>query len=112
MIRSATTDIPRLLPNVDLPSYTYTTGQGLPHPFRDPKGHSHGKKGRTPKPLVAERWNESPAYLLALDHFNFGFYWEAHDEWERLARVSNPDSLVGRFLKGLVKMAAAGLKVR
>ena len=112
MNRAVTTDVPRLLPGTDLPGYTYTTGQGLPHPYRDPKGHSHGRKGRTPKPLIAPRWAESPAYLLALDHFNFGFYWEAHDGWERLSRVSDPEALCGRFLKGLVKMAAAGLKVR
>ena len=111
-MRQVATQVPRLLPSVDLPGYTYTTGQGLPHPYRDPKGHSHGKKNRTVKPLIANRWAESPAYLLALDRFNHGFYWEAHDEWERLTRVSNPEALVGRFLKGLVKMAAAGLKVR
>ncbi len=71
-------DIPRLLPSAPLPEYTYVTGAGLPHPYRDPKGHSHVKKNRTPKPLVAEAWAENRAYLLAIDYFNFGFYWEAH----------------------------------
>ena len=41
-----------------------------------------------------------------------GYYWEAHDEWERLWRVTGPDLTVGRFLKGLVKLSAAGMKVR
>jgi hypothetical protein len=49
---------------------------------------------------------------MALDFFNLGFYWEAHDEWDRLLRVTGPDCLPGTFLKGLVKMAAAGIKVR
>ena len=105
-------DVPRLLSAVDLPDYTYTTGQGLPHPYRDPRGHSHGKKNRTPKALIASQWAENATYLLALDYFNYGFYWEAHDTWERLSRVTGPDTLPGRFLKGLVKMGAAGLKVR
>ena len=105
-------DVLRLLPSAPLPEYTYVTGAGLPHPYRDPKGHSYQKKNRTPKPLVAEAWAENRNYLLAIDHFNHGFYWEAHDGWERLCRVSGADSLVGHFLKGLVKMAAAGMKVR
>ena len=41
-----------------------------------------------------------------------GFYWEAHEEWEKLWRVSGADTTVGRFLKGLIKLAAAGVKVR
>jgi hypothetical protein len=64
------------------------------------------------KPLIAEEWAENRSYLAAVDLFNHGYYWEAHEEWERLLRVSVPDSPVGRFLKGLVKLSAAGMKVR
>ncbi len=106
-------DIPRLLPKADLPGYTYVPGTETPHPFRDPKGHSHHLKGlKTAKPLIADSWAENRTYLLAIDYFNLGYYWESHDEWERLWRVSGPDSIVGRFLKGLVKLSAAGVKVR
>jgi hypothetical protein len=49
---------------------------------------------------------------MAMDFFNLGFYWEAHDEWERLLRATGPETLAGLFLKGLIKMAAAGIKVR
>lgn len=105
-------EVPRLLPSAPLPGYTYVTGAGLPHPYRDAKGHSYPRKNRTPKPLVPEDWAENRAYLLAVDYFNFGYYWEAHDGWERLCRVSGAESIVGQFLKGLVKMAAAGMKVR
>ena len=104
--------LPRLLPAVDVPGYTYTPGTETPHPIRDPKGHSHNRKGRPPKPLVAERWADNRTFLLAIDLFNLGYYWEAHEEWERLWRVSGPDSTVGRFLKGLVKLSAAGMKLR
>ncbi|QDT37195.1 DUF309 domain-containing protein [Stratiformator vulcanicus] len=105
-------EVPRLLPHIDLPEYTFITGRGLPHPYRDPRGHSHQKKNRTPKPLNAEAWAENRAYLLAIDLFNYGYYWESHDGWDRLCRVSGADTEVGKFLKGLVKMAAAGMKVR
>ena len=102
----------RLLPTTQLPSYTYIPGTETPHPYRDPKGHSYGQKNRTVKPLVPEAWAECRSYLIGLDYFNLGYYWEAHDEWERLWRVSGPDLLVGQFLKGLVKLAASGIKVR
>lgn len=109
---AADEDAPRLLPDTPLPDYTFTTGCGLPHPYRDPRGHSHARKNRTPKPLEAPRWAENRPFLMAVDYFNFGYYWESHDGWDRLGRVAVPESLVARFLRGLVKMAAAGLKVR
>src|SRR5690606_933206 len=99
----------RLLPAAELPRYTHIPGTGTPHPYRDPRGHSFNRKPPTPKPLNEDRWAECRSYLIGLDLFNLGFYWEAHDEWERLWRSSNPDSMVGKFLKGLVKLAAAGI---
>ncbi len=102
----------RLLPAAELPRYTYVPGVGAPHPYRDPQGHSYNRKPGLPKPLLESRWAESRSYLVSLDYFNLGFYWESHDEWDRLCRASGPDTTVGKFLKGLVKLAAAGIKVR
>lgn len=107
-----TSEIVRLLPSTELPAYTYIPGTETPHPIRDPQGHSHKRKGRPPKALAAETWADNRSYLLAIDLFNLGFYWESHEEWERLWRVSGPDSTAGRFLKGLIKLSAAGVKVR
>lgn len=102
----------RLLPAVDLPRYTHIPGSGTPHPYRDPRGHSYDRKPLQPKPLCETRWAENRSYLCGLDLFNLGFYWEAHDEWDRLFKMTTPDTLEGRFLKGLIKLAAAGMKVR
>lgn len=102
----------RLLPTADLPPYTYAPGSSAPHPFRDPEGHSYGQKNRTVKAISPNSWAESRCYLIALDCFNLGYYWEANDEFDRLHRASGPDTTVGRFLKGLVKLSAAGVKVR
>jgi len=102
----------RLLPNLELPGYTYIPGSETPHPIRDPRGHSYQRKNKSAKPLIPESWAENRNYLVALDFFNQGYYWESHEEWERLWRASGPDSLVGKFLKGLVKLSAAGVKVR
>jgi hypothetical protein len=102
----------RLLPSAELPAYTHVPGSDTPHPFRDPRGHSYQRKHPVPKGLTPDNWAENRSYLLAIDFFNFGHYWEAHEEWERLLRSSGVESLCGKFLKGLVKLAAAGLKVR
>lgn len=112
MTTRTATGIPRLLPTAELPPYTYIPGTETPHPFRDPQGHSYNRKSRTPPPLSAEDWADNRTYLLATDYFNLGYYWEAHEEWDRLWRVSGPETTVGRFLKGLVKLSAAGIKVR
>lgn len=104
--------IPRLLPSTELPAYTYVPGTDAPHPIRDPRGHSYQRRSPPPRGLTPMNWAENRSYLLGLDYFNHGCYWEAHEEWERLLRASIADSPVGRFLKGLVKLAAAGVKVR
>ena len=112
MVESAPCRPDRLLPSAELPAYTFVPGTATPHPVRDPRGHSHARKGRPSLPLTAENWADNRTYLLALDYFNSGYYWEAHEEWERLWRISGPESTVGRFLRGLIKLAAAGVKVR
>ncbi len=108
----ALADSPRFLPSAELPSYTYVPGTDTPHPIRDPRGHSHQRKGKVSKALVPEQWADNRSYLMAIDLFNHGYYWEAHEEFERLWRACGADTLVGRFLKGLVKLSAAGVKVR
>jgi uncharacterized protein len=83
------------------------------HTFPPP---THRTRSVIPKATVtvakAGHRQLSTNFLLAIDLFNCGYYWEAHEEWERLWRASNPESIVGRFLKGLVKLSAAGVKVR
>ena len=45
---------PRLLPTAELPAYTYVPGSGVPHPIRDPRGHSYNRKNRSVRALVPE----------------------------------------------------------
>lgn len=112
MLQSPDREYTRLLPSAELPKYTYVPGSGVPHPIRDQRGHSYNRKAPPPMGLEPETWAENRSYLWALDLFNSGFYWEAHEEWERLWRATGADTTMGRFLKGLIKLAAAGVKVR
>ncbi len=84
----------RLGPTIPLPPYSYVPGHGLPHPINDPQGHSFNTQhpphvipelppDRTSRrhALAAFLATNSP-WLYALDLFNAGFYWEAHEAWE------------------------------
>jgi predicted metal-dependent hydrolase len=47
-----------------------------------------------------------------LDLFNHGYYWEAHEVWESLWHACGRSGQTADFLKGLIKLAAAGVKHR
>lgn len=103
--------LPRLAPDVPLPPYTYVNGRS-PHPLSDPAGHSYGLAPDPVPALDPERWRESRTYLVGIDLFNHGFYWEAHEAWERLWHACQRKGPVADFLKALIKLAAAGVKAR
>lgn len=101
----------RYAPDIPFPPYSYVTGR-FPHPTRDPAGHSHGHVEAPPPAVEPASWNKSRIYLRALDLFNHGYYWEAHEAWESLWHVAGRRGAIADFLKGLIKLAAAGVKVR
>jgi hypothetical protein len=101
-------DIPRFLPGVPFPPYTYVPGQ-TPHPVSDPAGHMHGEAPQ-PAELLVDDWPRCHAYLRGIDLFNHGYYWEAHEVWESLWHAAGRTGPVADFLKGLIKLAAAGVK--
>ena len=55
-------------------------------------------------------WSQSHDYLLGCDLFNHGYYWEAHETWEGLWNACGRSGTTADFLKGLIKLAAAGVK--
>ena len=92
---------PRYVPQRSFPPYSYVPGK-FPHPLSDPAGHSYGV------PPVAG----DDAFLQAVDLFNHGYYWEAHEAWESLWHAAGRTGPRADFLKGLIKLAAAGVKAR
>jgi hypothetical protein len=103
--------IPRLVPEQAFPPYAYVPGL-FPHPVSDPRGHSFGVKPVRRDPLDSDHWRLCRPYLYGVDLFNHGYYWEAHEVWEGLWHACGRSGQTGRFLKGLIKLAAAGVKVR
>ena len=101
----------RYAPKIPFPSYAFVPGRH-PHPVTDPRGHSFGQPHPIPKPLQPDTPKVSPEFLAAIDLFNAGFYWEAHETWEGLWIAAGRAGLSANFLKGLIKLAAAGVKAR
>ena len=102
---------PRYLPNEPLPPYAYVPGR-QPHPTRDPEGHSHGRAEVPAAAPDPDRPFSSAAFLRGIDLFNLGYYWEAHEVWESLWHACGRSGPTADFLKGLIKLAAAGVKSR
>lgn len=102
---------PRYCPARDLPPYSYVPGLS-PHPMSDPRGHSFGIQEPAARPLDESSYATNNGYLFAIDLFNHGYYWEAHEEWERLWHLAGRTGPTADFLKGLIKLAAAGVKLR
>jgi hypothetical protein len=108
---TANDDPPRYCPERALPPYSYVPGLS-PHPQSNPLGHSFGHREPTPSPLEADAYRDHATYCYALDLFNHGYYWEAHEAWESLWHAAGRRGATAAFLKGLIKLAAAGVKAR
>jgi predicted metal-dependent hydrolase len=93
------------------PPYSYVTGR-FPHPTRDPAGHSYGAAPPAVEPILPADWLRSHEYLWACELFNRGYYWEAHEAWESLWHAAGRTGPTAELLQGLIKLAAAGVKVR
>jgi uncharacterized protein len=99
----------RLVPDRPLPPYSFVPGR-FPHPVSDPAGHSFGARPPLPCALDPQEWAANQTYLYGLDLFNASCYWEAHVEFESLWLACGRKGVVAEFLKGLIKLAAAGVK--
>ena len=86
-----------------LPPHAYIPGGSYPRP--EDSGHHPG-------PLDDEHWGRSAEYLRGFRLFNAGYYWEAHEVWEGLWYAAGRAGPVADLLRGLIKFAAAGVKVR
>lgn len=91
----------------DLPAYSYVPGL-WPHPHSS-LGHQFAI------PDVPTQLSDLPAdaaFRLACRLFDAGYYWEAHEAWERLWHAAGRRGDLAGFLKGLIQLAVVGVKIR
>ena len=92
------------------PKYRYVP-KTLPHPEIHPEGHSYGKKSPPEEFIVPENWPQNETYLYGVDLFNHGYWWEAHEAWEKVWMTTPKLDCYGQFLQGLIQWSAALLKL-
>ena len=115
----------RYAPVIPLPPYSYVSGHGLPHPVNDPHGHLFNSPEPAPRsldqlpddptsrrPAIAALFATHPDWLYALDLFNEGYAWEAHEAWEQFWHALGRTTPEARFVQGLIHLAAAAVKIR
>ncbi len=89
-----------------LPDYAFIPGGPFAHP------NVEGGPEPITLPVEVGNWRASPSYLFGFKLFNAGYYWEAHEVWESLWHAHGRRGPIADLLKGLIKLAAAGVKVR
>ena len=90
------------------PPFAYVPGGPWPHPKRSWMAGVE----MPASPIVGDDWWGSPPYLTGIAWFNAGYYWEAHEAWEALWHAHGRRGPTADTLKALIKLAAAGVKVR
>jgi hypothetical protein len=95
-----------------LPAYSFVPGGPWPHPTSSPHGHSFGHARSKVAPIDTKKTADSPPFRRGVALFNAGYYWEAHDAWESLWHAHGRRGVVADVIKALIKLAAAGVKVR
>jgi len=109
-------------PEIPLPPYAYVPGHGWPHPVDDPRGHLDAEAAAAAAALQPEKpasHHDLAAMLLAsrpwrhaVDLFNTGYAWEAHEAWESFWHALGRRTPEARFVQGLIHLAAAVVKIR
>src|SRR6516225_214225 len=89
-----------------LPPYAFVPGGPWPHP------PAVDRSLQPAKPIEEVNWSQSKEYVSGSMLFNAGYYWEAHECWEALWHAHGRRGPTADLLKGLIKLAAAGVKVR
>jgi len=93
------------------PEYSYVSGR-FPHPLREADGHGCLGPAAPDRAAISDDWRDCQLYLWAIDLFQAGYYWESHEAWEGIWHAAGRQGELADLMKGLIKLAAAGVKAR
>jgi len=91
-----------------LPPYIFIPGVN-PHP-KKLGGHMEGESDPIAPEINLNHPEQNIFFRYSIDLYNHGYYWEAHVYFEALWNAHKRVGSVADFLKGLIKMCAAGVK--
>jgi uncharacterized protein len=95
-----------------LPAYTFVPGGPWTHPHRTSGAGLNTVAAGGDEPSRRDKSWWSARFLRGIELFNAGYYWEAHEFWEELWHVEGRRGPTADVLRALIKLAAAGVKVR
>jgi hypothetical protein len=70
-----------------------------------------GEQDPIVSPIDVKRPQFNEDFRYALDLFNHGYYWESHVYFEALWNAHGRHGPISDFLKGMIKLGAAGVKL-
>ena len=103
--------LPRLVPGAPLPPYSYVTGR-FPHPTSDPRGHSYGHAPTAGRRSTRSSGAPGATICSAAICSTTATTGKRHETWEAVWKACGRRGTPADFLKGLIKLAAAGVKSR
>lgn len=92
------------------PHYVFVPGMN-PHPKKS-GGHMEGEGDPIAEPLDPDDPSQSEFLKYSLDLYNHGYFWESHVYFEALWNAHGRTGDIADFLKGMIKLGAAGVKVK
>ena len=99
----------RYMPNWPFPPYAFLPGQSV-HPNK-PGGHMFESAEPKGELIDFESPHKNQLLRFAVDLYNHGFYWESHVYLEALWNLHERQGTISDFLKALIKLGAAGVKL-
>ncbi|MBC7398201.1 MAG: DUF309 domain-containing protein, partial [Bdellovibrionales bacterium] len=98
----------RYRPDQSFPPYAYLPGEH-PHPSRE-GGYRDGLEEPSVHTLEHHQPLKNEAYAFAFDLFNHHYFWESHVYFEAFWNAHAREGSKADFLKGMIKLSAAGIK--
>lgn len=100
----------RYLPEWPFPSYVFIPGINA-HPKKE-GGHMEGQSDPVTVPIDLNQPQDNKFLRYSLDLFNYGYFWESHVYFEALWNAHGRTGNISDFLKGMIKLGAAGVKLQ
>lgn len=100
----------RLIPEWPFPPYVFIPGEN-PHPKKT-GGHMEGESDPVTLPIDPLHPEKSDFLRYSIDLYNAGYFWESHVYFEALWNAHGRSGSIADFLKGMIKLGAAGVKIK
>lgn len=91
------------------PKRKYIPGKSI-HPRKAPDLYPIPELPQCILTNANDNWLKCERYLYAIDLFNFGYWWEAHEVLEGVWMQSGRKTELALFIQGIIQISAALLK--